>query len=221
MVPPPISHSPLSPGPSRAYRRASTGPLHATSARGLGVRAVQIRFMMTAAAVLVGALAGCSSGADRGTDPPSDTTRYASHGVTFDYPASWENQGSFFDEDQTLWQFAKGPHGEANGYVEVLAFGTRRELTATEVQRFGDWFFEFTQNDAMKDRPEGAVEQTIVADVPALQMRWSRPDGAAKRAVVFANGDIVYSIDCYISPRDAGHVAEACGIVIESFTFSD
>lgn len=196
---------------------------------------------MGAAVVLIGALAACSGDTRQGTsspsdteratpsptnterasDPSSDTERYASNGVTFDYPTSWQEEEQIFPDRDTLWQFRVGPPGKTTGYVEILAFRADHELRAAEVSRFAEGFFGFIQNDAAGDRPEGDVEQTTVAGVPGLQMRWSRPDGAAKRAVVFADGDLAYTIDCYISPKDAAHVEEACAAVVGSFAFSD
>lgn len=194
-----------------------------------------------AAAVLIGALAACSgdtglatplpsdteratpspTNTERATDPPPDTARYASNGVTFDYPTSWQEKEQIFPDRDTLWQFRVGPPGKTTGYVEILAFRADHALRAAEVSRFAEGFFGFIQSDAAGDRPEGDVEQTSVAGVQGLQMRWLRADGAAKRAVVFADGDLVYTIDCYISPEDAAQVEDACAAIVGSFAFSD
>ena len=190
------------------------------------------RGLITASLAAVSLLAtgSCASGRSAGTasEVPStpsratDSVAFEGHGISFDYPAEWDEQRPLGPE-RTAWTVTVGPRG-TYGYVSLFAYEFPGELAADALERFASNVFRFVELETSKDERVGGVTKIALDGEAAIEQRFWRPpmgtfEGADIRAIVVRHGSLFMAIECFAPV--GGDVGAGCDEVIESFAFTE
>jgi hypothetical protein len=192
-------------------------------------RAIALTAAAAMAALITLAVSACS--VTVGYTPPNVTTAggtqtYRAHGVSFDYPAGWQEEdlpasaGSGW-----LWraQFSPGPgddliNVEANRLSISVGAGNLAQASSELESLVRRSFAQ--KRGTMRAGPQ----QITVRRLPALrfQVTGTLQDGTVFGSTLLFvfNGTTEYEIDCQHTRANAGEVQRACGQVMRTFKVS-
>ena len=199
-------------------RRQRIGDL---AARTAVARAVPVRhrgLALVPLAVVLLAAAGLS--AYRATTSPGGTLTYKAHGVSFDYPASWQEIGytsMSSGASAKLWGTAVGP-GTPYDNIAVEAYRLGVTVSAQDLDAVVPDLASAMQQAGMA--VQGTPEKVTMAGLPGLRFRVTGTvDGASYAGTqVFAfNGTTEYTVNCQYTAAKAAEVTRACDQVVGSF----
>jgi uncharacterized RDD family membrane protein YckC len=204
-------------------RRRRIGDLaaHTAVARALPVRHRWLALVPLAVVLL--AAAGLS--VYRASSAGSNRT-YRAHGVSFDYPADWFNEGPQMDKSSgdanKLWTTAVGP-GTQHDLIIVEAFRQNPPVTAANL----DAVTPTLQSDVQQvfaqagGGLQAGPEKITMAGIPGLRFQGTgiTADGSRYTStLVFTfNGATEYFVNCQYTPAKAAEVKSACDQVVGSF----
>ncbi len=192
---------------------AGTAVARAAPARHRALAAVPLAAVLLAAAGLA---------AYRATSPGSALT-YRAHGVSFDYPAGWQEVGYTGPSSgggTKLWGTAVGP-GTPYDNIAVGAYRVSPAVTAQNIDAVTPDLESAMQQVGMA--VQGAPEKITMAGLPALRVRVTGTVGGSRYAstLVFAfNGTTEYFVNCQYTTGMAAQVRQACDQVTGSFHVS-
>jgi PsbP-like protein len=191
---------------------ARTAVARAAPARHRALMVVPVAVVLLAAAVL---------SAYRGTSPGT----YRAHGVSFDYPASWQEMGytsPSYGGGAKLWGTSVGP---GTSYDSILVEAARVSLAVT-AQNI-DAVIPVLENDVKQlygqagGGMQAGPEKITMAGKPAVRFRATgvMADGTPfQSTVVFTfNGTTEYEVNCQYTAAKAAEVTRGCDQVVGSF----
>lgn len=193
-------------------------------AAGTSVARVPVRHRSLALVPLaVVMLAAAVLGVYRGT-PAGGTHTYQAHGISFDYPWTWQAGTPAPDVltgRRNLWVVSLGQSDNYDFWVTVLAY----RVTASVTTPNGDAITD-AQADAQQllDQLGGSLQagpgRVTMADGPAWRFRGTATivDHRYQTTTVIAFKDTTeYIVDCGATPAYASEVGRACTQVVDSF----
>jgi hypothetical protein len=164
-------------------------------------------------------LAAVGLSAYRATSP-GGTLTYKAHGVSFDYPASWQEVGYTSMSSGAwakLWGTAVGP-GTPYDNIVVEAYRLGVTVSAQDLDAVVPDLASAMQQAGMA--VQGTPEKVTMAGLPGLRFRVTGTvDGASYAGTqVFAfYGTTEYTVNCQYTAAKAAEVTRACDQVIGSF----
>jgi hypothetical protein len=159
------------------------------------------------------------------TDEDEGATTYRGHGVSFDYPAGWEEGktqtlGSN-DSTNQLWKAAVTTAGDLD-LVSVTAYRLNISVTAQNLDSVMPELVSLVQQVA--ERQGGAVqggpEQLTVAGLSGarFQITGTAQGAAIQTTVVFAFDDTTeYAIKCQHTAEKADEIERGCEQILRTF----
>lgn len=194
---------------------AGTGVARAAPERRRGVAAVPLAVVLLAAAGL---------SAYRASSPGSTQT-YRAHGVSFDYPAGWQEEsgytaGTSAGGAPTLWSAAVSP-GTWDDVIAVDAYRVSPAVTAQNFDAFASDLESVIRQSGVT--VQGTPQKVTMAGLPGLRLRFTGTAHGSRYAstAVFAfNGTTEYEVNCQYTSGMAAQVQEACDQVTGSFQVS-
>jgi uncharacterized RDD family membrane protein YckC len=192
---------------------AGTAVARAAPARRRALAAVPLAVVLLAAVVL---------SVYRATSPGTTLT-YQAHGVSFDYPASWQEgdyTGPSAGGGTTLWSTAVGPGTQDDGIV-VTAYRLSHAVTAQNIDAGVPSLESAMQQAGMA--VQGAPEKITIAGLPALRVRVTGTAAGTRLAstrVLAFNGTTEYVVACNYTAGMAAQVRQACDQVTGRFRLS-
>jgi uncharacterized RDD family membrane protein YckC len=195
---------------------AKTSVVRAAPLQHRGPAAVLLAaVLLVAVAVSVGAIAV----------PDAEDNTYRAHGVSFQYPAGWQELTDAITEveegtGEKLWTAVFGV--DVVDIVTVTAYRLTRSITAenldaakAEVTTLVRGAFEQT-GGAMQDGPE----EITMGGIPGLRYRGEETvDGTPiESTLVFVfDGTTEYFINCQHSQEHAAEIARGCDLILRTF----
>lgn len=149
-----------------------------------------------------------------------NTLTYRAHGVSFDYPAGWQDETGAATGTSgavpTLWTIVVGPGTPHDGIV-VQAIRVSLAVTAQNIDATAHYLESHMQQAglAVQDPPK----KITMAGLPGLRFRVTETGSASTRVFAF-NGTTEYVVDCQHTPGMAAQVGRACDQVVGSFQVS-
>ena len=193
---------------------ARTAVARAAPARRRGRAAVPLAAVLVAAA----GLSAC------GAASPETTLTYRGHGVSFDYPAGWQERSGYtshvYGGGAKLWSTAVGPGTQYDG-IGVAAYRTRDAVTAQDIDAAIAYLESLLQQAGMT--VQGTPDKITVAGLPGRRLRVTRTVAGTRLAstLVFAyTGTTEYQVNCESTAGMAAQVQQACDQVTGSFHVS-
>jgi uncharacterized RDD family membrane protein YckC len=211
-------------------RRQRLGDLAAKTsvARGLPIRRRGLTAALVASSLILALVLSVVSVAVSGEE---DTSTYRAHGVSFEYPADWQDvtdEVTFATEEgeeNELWTVALGVSDV--DIVDITAYRLTTPITAdnldaveAEVTLLVRGLFE-QMDGAVQDGPE----EITMAGMPGLQYRGDgkRSDGTPiESTLTFAfDGTTEYFVNCQNGRARSAEIERGCSQVISTFEISE
>jgi uncharacterized RDD family membrane protein YckC len=153
------------------------------------------------------------------------TQTYRAHGVSFDYPAGWQEESGYTastsaGDAPTLWSAAVSP-GTSDDVIAVDAYHVSPAVTAQNIDAFTSDLEGVIQQSGVT--VQGTPQKVTMAGLPGLRFRFTGTVHGTRYAstAVFAfNGTTEYEVNCQYTPGMAAQVARACDQVTGSFQVS-
>jgi uncharacterized RDD family membrane protein YckC len=186
---------------------ARTAVARAVPVRRRGLALVPLAVVLLAAAGLL-AYRATSAG---------NTRTYRAHGVSFDYPAGWQDETGYVTGTSgavpTLWTIVVGPGTPHDGIV-VQASRVSFAVTAQNIDAAVHHLESLMQQAGLAVL--GTPEKITMAGLPGLRFRVTETGSASTRVFAF-NGATEYVVDCQYTAAKAAEVTRACDEVVGSF----
>lgn len=152
---------------------------------------------------------------------PGNTLIYRAHGVSFDYPAAWQDETGYATGMSgggvpTLWTIVVGPGTPRDGIV-VAAYRVNLAVTAQNIDAGIPDLESALRQAGMA--VQGTPQKITVAGLPGLRLRVTGTGGASTRVFAF-NGTTEYVVACEYTAGMAAQVGRACDQVTGSFRVS-
>jgi uncharacterized RDD family membrane protein YckC len=200
-------------------RRRRTGDL---AARTATARSAPARHRGRAAAplaivVLAAGLSAC------GATSPARSLTYRAHGISFDYPAGWQEQTGYTSTSAgaaKLWGTAVGP-GTPHDLITVEAYPVSPAVTAQNIDAVSPDLEGALRHAGLA--VQGTPKKITMAGMPGLRFRVTGNASGTPyaSALVFAfNGTTEYEVDCQYTSGMAAKIERACDQVTGSFHVS-
>lgn len=208
-VPPPLDApmEPMSPG--------ATGPSRAW-----------IWIVAAVIAVLVGGVAVMSlSGDDGTTSETGDSQRFSAHGVSFDYPAGWQDFGpaSFeVNSGDVQWSESFGIEAGANGAI-VTEYALKKDVSSVSGEALRaelDRLFASTVGQAGGELTQ-PISPTTVNGMDGYEVSFTSTTGGADLTtdmVLVFRGTQQWNIQCQYVAADRQDVLPGCQQIEDTFT---
>lgn len=194
---------------------------------------MRIRTLVTAAALaLIVAGTACGGSGDEPADTSSEAAEtaatYDDNGVTFEYPAGWDEfpaeAAATTTGSNELWSATVGP--DKTNLVNVTAYRLNIEVTEENLESI-----ELELSQVIQDVVEQAGGRITsgptpdeVAGFPAYTFTWEdvEVDGEPKdsSAYFLFNDDIEYFFNCQFSEESQDEVQAGCEQILDSFAVS-
>jgi hypothetical protein len=145
---------------------------------------------------------------------------YRAHGVSFDYPAGWQELGytnAEYGGAAKLWDTAVGP-GMPYDFILVEAYRVRLAVTAQNIDAGVPAVESLLQQAGMT--VHGTPEKITMAGLPGLRFRVTGTVDRTRYAdtlVLAFNGTTEYFVRCEYTTGMAAEVGRACDQVVGSF----
>ena len=149
-----------------------------------------------------------------------NTLTYRAHGVSFDYPAGWQDETGYVTGTSgavpTLWTIVVGP-GTPHDGILVQATRVSLAVTAQDIDATARYLESLMQQAGLA--VQGTPEKITMAGLPGLRFRVTETGSASMRVFAF-NGTTEYVVECQHTPGMAAQVGRACDQVVGSFQVS-
>jgi uncharacterized RDD family membrane protein YckC len=203
-------------------RRQRIGDL---AARTAVARAAPARRRALAAVPLAAVLLAAAGVLAYRAASPGTTRTYRAHGVSFGYPASWQEETGYTAHTsagggRTLWTTVIGP-GTPLDVIVVQAFRVSPAVTAQNIDAFASFAESSLRQAGLVVR--GTPEKITMAGLPGLRLRLTSTvdrTRLASTAVYAFNGTTEYFVNCQSTAGMAAQVGRACDQVTGSFHVS-
>lgn len=202
-----------------AGARRRTGDLAArtTTARAAPAYRRGPAAALLAIVVLAAGLPAC------GATSPARSLTYRAHGISFGYPAGWQEQTGYTSTSAgaaKLWGTAVGP-GTAHDLITVEAYPVSPPVTAQNINAVSPDLEGALRHAGLA--VQGTPHKITMAGMPGLRFRGTANVGGTRypSVLVFAfNGTTEYEVDCQYTSGMAAEIERACDQVTDSFHVS-
>ena len=168
-------------------------------------------------------LAACDAARGAGPGWSPGTGTYTGHGVSFHYPAGWQQTtpSGCGSGCQLLWSTGVGFDPPDSIYVNVYRIGTR--VTAQNLPVFIPSATQTARSGFRRagDRLTSGPQTITVGGMPGLRFQGTQTNPVAKvtLTIVF-NGMTRYDFSCVYTPAKARAVQRGCAQVLRTFQVS-
>ena len=195
-----------------------------TPAKGMSLMNLIRRAIALTAAAAMAALVTLTVGACSGATTAPGAPVYRAHGVSFDYPAGWQEEDlPASAASRLLWETEFG-QGTGADLIAVEAFRLRIPVGAGNLAEASSQLeptvrhFFAQEGGAM----QAGSQQITVGGLPGLRFQGTgtEQDGTfiGNTLLFVFDGTIEYAINCQHTHANAGEMERACGQVMRTFT---
>jgi hypothetical protein len=156
--------------------------------------------------------------------PVGSTQTYRAHGVSFDYPAGWQEESIAPISSggaQKLWTAMVTP-GTLQDFIRVEEYRVKPSVSARGIAATAPSLKKHLNNlfGPLGGGVQAGPEKITMAGMPAVRFRAAGTENGTRigATLVFAfDGTSEYFVDCEYTPANTAEVERACSHVVDSF----